>query len=86
MSYWVWFAFTETSVEAGKKNEYGNNKRTAWAHAGFAIQVTDKFVDEPLSAGRIAQPSNIAPTAVFLASDEASWLTGEIILASGGLR
>jgi 3-oxoacyl-[acyl-carrier protein] reductase len=36
--------------------------------------------------GRIAQPSDIAPIAVFLASDEASWLTGEIILASGGLR
>jgi len=36
--------------------------------------------------GRIAQPSDIAPTAVFLASDEASWLTGEIISASGGLR
>ena len=36
--------------------------------------------------GRIGQPSDIAPIAVFLASDEASWLTGEIILASGGLR
>ena len=36
--------------------------------------------------GRIAQPSDIAPIAVFLGSDEASWLTGEIILASGGLR
>jgi 3-oxoacyl-[acyl-carrier protein] reductase len=30
--------------------------------------------------------SDIAPIAAFLASDEASWLTGEIILASGGLR
>jgi 3-oxoacyl-[acyl-carrier protein] reductase len=36
--------------------------------------------------GRIGQPSDIARIAVFLASDEASWLTGEIILASGGLR
>jgi NAD(P)-dependent dehydrogenase (short-subunit alcohol dehydrogenase family) len=36
--------------------------------------------------GRIGQPSDIAPIAVFLASDEASWLTGEIILASGALR
>src|SRR5467141_3686087 len=34
--------------------------------------------------GRIGQPSDIAPIAVFLASAEASWLTGEIILASGG--
>jgi len=26
--------------------------------------------------GRIGQPSDIAPTAVFLASDESGWLTG----------
>jgi NAD(P)-dependent dehydrogenase (short-subunit alcohol dehydrogenase family) len=36
--------------------------------------------------GRIGQPSDIAPVAVFLASDDASWVTGEIILATGGLR
>jgi len=36
--------------------------------------------------GRIGQPSDIGRVAVFLASEEASWLTGEIILASGGLR
>ena len=35
---------------------------------------------------RLGQPSDIAPIAVFLTSDEASWLTGEIISASGGLR
>ena len=36
--------------------------------------------------GRIGQPSDVAPTAVFLASDESGWLTGEIICASGGWR
>jgi 3-oxoacyl-[acyl-carrier protein] reductase len=36
--------------------------------------------------GRIGTPSDIAPIAVFLASDDSRWLTGEIILASGGLR
>lgn len=36
--------------------------------------------------GRLGQPSDIAPVAVFLASDESEWLTGEIIFASGGLR
>lgn len=36
--------------------------------------------------GRIAQTSDIAPVAVFLASDDARWITGEIIIASGGLR
>jgi 3-oxoacyl-[acyl-carrier protein] reductase len=36
--------------------------------------------------GRIGQPEDIAPVAVFLASDESGWLTGETILAGGGLR
>ena len=36
--------------------------------------------------GRSAQPSDIAPVAVFLASEDSAWVTGEILLASGGLR
>jgi 3-oxoacyl-[acyl-carrier protein] reductase len=36
--------------------------------------------------GRIAQPEDIAPIAVFLASSDSGWLTGETVLASGGLR
>jgi 3-oxoacyl-[acyl-carrier protein] reductase len=36
--------------------------------------------------GRIGQPQDIAAIAVFLASDDAHWLTGEKLLAGGGLR
>jgi 3-oxoacyl-[acyl-carrier protein] reductase len=36
--------------------------------------------------GRLGQPEDIARVAVFLASDEAGWLTGERIRAAGGLR
>ncbi len=36
--------------------------------------------------GRIGQPNDIAPIAAFLASDDSGWLTGELLLASGGLR
>jgi 3-oxoacyl-[acyl-carrier protein] reductase len=36
--------------------------------------------------GRIGQPEDIAPIAVFLASGDSGWLTGETLLASGGLR
>ncbi|MGH7905223.1 MAG: glucose 1-dehydrogenase [Candidatus Binataceae bacterium] len=39
----------------------------------------------PLGA-RFGQPQEIAPVVVFLASDDAAWLTGERISASGGLR
>src|SRR6266404_5133943 len=35
--------------------------------------------------GRIGQPDDIARVAVFLASDDSAWLTGERLAASGGL-
>jgi len=36
--------------------------------------------------GRIGQPNDIASIAVFLASDDSYWLTGEQLLAGGGVR
>jgi 3-oxoacyl-[acyl-carrier protein] reductase len=36
--------------------------------------------------GRIGQPDDIARVAVFLASDDSAWLTGERLTASGGYR
>ena len=35
--------------------------------------------------GRIGQPADIAPVAVFLASDDARWVTGETLVVSGGM-
>lgn len=36
--------------------------------------------------GRLGTPADIAKLTLFLASDDSGWLTGEVILASGGLR
>ena len=36
--------------------------------------------------GRFGQPEDIVPAVVFLASDDAAWLTGERLNASGGVR
>jgi 3-oxoacyl-[acyl-carrier protein] reductase len=36
--------------------------------------------------GRFGQPDDVAKVAVFLASDDSAWLTGERITASGGYR
>jgi 3-oxoacyl-[acyl-carrier protein] reductase len=35
--------------------------------------------------GRLGRITDIAPLAVFLASDESAWITGEVIRAAGGL-
>lgn len=36
--------------------------------------------------GRFGEPEDIAPLAVFLASDDSHWITGESIRAAGGVR
>jgi 3-oxoacyl-[acyl-carrier protein] reductase len=36
--------------------------------------------------GRIGQPHDIGPAAVFFASEDSSWITGETLLIAGGLR
>jgi len=46
----------------------------------------EKFIVAQTPLGRIGQPTDIAPVAVFLASADSGWLTGEILLVSGGLR
>jgi len=36
--------------------------------------------------GRLGQPSDIAKVALFLASQDSDWLTGELLTVSGGMR
>ncbi len=54
--------------------------------AGFIGSDFQKQFEAQTPLGRIAQPDDIAPIAVFLASSDSGWLTGETVLASGGLR
>jgi NAD(P)-dependent dehydrogenase (short-subunit alcohol dehydrogenase family) len=46
----------------------------------------EKALVAQASLGRIGQVGDIASVAVFLASSDSGWLTGEQLLASGGLR
>ncbi len=54
--------------------------------AGFIGSDFQKNVEKEAPLGRIGQPADIAPIAVFLASDDSGWLTGETLIASGGIR
>jgi 3-oxoacyl-[acyl-carrier protein] reductase len=54
--------------------------------AGFIGSDFQKNSQDNNPLGRIGQPEDIARVAVFLASDESGWLTGERISASGGSR
>jgi 3-oxoacyl-[acyl-carrier protein] reductase len=60
---------------------------TEGVHAqGFIGSDFQKKLEEQTPLGGIGQPEDIARIAVFLASKDSGWLTGETIVASGGLR
>jgi 3-oxoacyl-[acyl-carrier protein] reductase len=46
----------------------------------------EKQVAAQTPLGRVGQPNEIASIATFLASNDSGWITGEMLLASGGLR
>lgn len=54
--------------------------------AGFAESDFRKQIEKDTPLGRIGQPEDVGRVAVFLASDDSAWVTGETLLVSGGNR
>jgi 3-oxoacyl-[acyl-carrier protein] reductase len=54
--------------------------------AGIMESDFRKQVQSQTPLGRIGQPQDIAPAAVFLASSDSAWMTGESLLITGGVR
>jgi len=54
--------------------------------AGIPESDFRKQVEAQTPLGRIGQPQDIAPAAVFLASSDSGWITGETLYISGGNR
>ena len=54
--------------------------------AGIAESDFRKQIEAQTPLGRIGQPQDIAPAAVFLASSDSAWITGETLYISGGFR
>jgi 3-oxoacyl-[acyl-carrier protein] reductase len=54
--------------------------------AGFIESDFRKQVESQTPLGRIGQPEDVAPAAVFFASSDAAWITGETLVIAGGLR
>lgn len=53
---------------------------------GLAASDRRKLVESQTPLGRIAQPDDIARVAVFYASDDAGWVTGQTLIVAGGQR
>jgi 3-oxoacyl-[acyl-carrier protein] reductase len=69
------------SLAPGLTHTEGYRDLTHGDDGGFEKAAVDRT---PL--GRAGQPEDIAKIAAFLASDDAGWITGEVILAGGGAR
>jgi len=54
--------------------------------AGIEESEMKKQVRAQTPLGRLGQPGDISGTAVFLASADSSWITGETFVIAGGLR
>ena len=54
--------------------------------AGFDKSDFRTQVESQTPLGRAGEPADIAPAAVFLASSDSAWITGELIYVGGGLR
>ena len=58
---------------------------TEGLHAtGIAASDFPKMIEAQTPLGRIGQPDDIGPVAVFLASEDSGWITGQTLLVSGG--
>jgi 3-oxoacyl-[acyl-carrier protein] reductase len=64
----------------------GGTASEGLAEAGILGSDLEREIVSMTPLGRFGQPGDIARVAVFLASDDSSWLTGERITASGGWR
>jgi 3-oxoacyl-[acyl-carrier protein] reductase len=54
--------------------------------AGFEGSDFQKEIETRTPLGRIGQPEDIAPAAVFFASNDSAWITGETLVIAGGYR
>ena len=88
----------QTSVRFGDSTELGPRKirvnainpgmveTEGFKAAGLHESDFRKQAEAQTPLGRIGQPEEIAPAAVFLASSDSAWITGETLHITGGLR
>ncbi len=76
------------SQELAKANIRVNALAPGFVETDMNRQISNDYMDkmkQQIALGRIAAPSEVASIAVFLASDEASYITGQVIRIDGGM-
>jgi len=82
--------FTRTlALESARKNITVNSIAPGMVDTDILKTIPEHIMQQKIAATpaqRLGQPAEIAAVASFLASDDSSWVTGNCILACGGLR
>ena len=82
--------FTRTlALESARKNITVNSIAPGMINTDILKTIPEKIMQQKIAATpaqRVGDPSEIASVASFLASDDSSWVTGNCILACGGLK
>lgn len=82
--------FTRTlALESARKNITVNSIAPGMIETDILKTIPEDIMKTKIAsvpANRLGQPSEIASVASFLASDDSSWVTGNTILACGGLK
>jgi 3-oxoacyl-[acyl-carrier protein] reductase len=78
-------AFTRTlAAEVGRKGITVNAINPGPTDTGWMDEESRRGIMSKFPLGRIGQPEDAARLVAFLASDEAAWITGQIIHSEGG--
>ena len=74
--------------EIGSRGVTVNCVAPGFVETDMTEELDERLVSSMLDAvpvGRMAQPHEIAAAVVFLASDDASYITGEVLAVNGGM-
>jgi len=78
-------AFTQTlAAEVGHKGITVNAINPGPTDTGWMTEALRQEISPKFPLGRIGQPEDAARLVAFLAGDEASWITGQVIHSEGG--
>lgn len=74
---------------AGELGKYGitvNVVSPGPIQTGYIASDLEQRLNLEIPLGRVGQPDDVADVIVFLASEQARWLTGQLIFVGGGHR
>ena len=74
------------ACETGKYGITVNVIAPGPTQTGYITPEAEKEIAESTPLGRVGQPEDVAEVTVFLCSEQARWLTGQLLYVGGGYR